>query len=146
MELLGVMCNKKLKEKIVEYFKDKKGVIAVYLYGSIATGKAVMTSDVDIALLTTPYRDLIESQRARVRYQTEISGLIRRNVDLVFLQESGELLSLQILSRGQVVLEADKETHRSFRDYRLIKCLDFQFLEDRMKRGMITAMKEDIIG
>ena len=140
------MCNKKLKEKIVEYFKDKKGVIAVYLYGSIATGKAVMTSDVDIALLTTPYRDLIESQRARVRYQTEISGLIRRNVDLVFLQESGELLSLQILSRGQVVLEADKETHRSFRAYRLIKCLDFQFLEDRMKRGMVTAMKEDIIG
>jgi uncharacterized protein len=140
-----VMCNKALKEKLIEYFQNKKEVIAVYLYGSIVTGKAVMTSDVDIALLTTPCRDLIENQRARARYQTEISGLIRRDVDLVFLQEAGEPLSLQILSRGQVIFETDKKTHRSFRAYRLIKCLDFQFLEDRMKRGMITAMKEDIV-
>jgi predicted nucleotidyltransferase len=94
------MCNRKLKEKIIEYFQDKKGVIAVYLYGSIATEKAVIASDVDIALLTIPYKDLIESQRARIRYQTEISGLIRRDVDLVFLPEAGELLSFQILSRG----------------------------------------------
>jgi uncharacterized protein len=140
------MCNKELKEKIIEYFRDKKGVIAVYLYGSIVTGKTAMVSDVDIALLTTSYKDLVESQRARVRYQTEISGLIRRNVDLVFLQEAGELLSFQILSRGQVIVETDKEIHRSFRAFRLIKCLDFQFLEDRMKRGMIAAMKRDLLG
>ncbi len=140
------MCNKELKEKIIEYFRGKKGVIAVYLYGSIVTGKNVMNSDVDIALLTAPYKDLIEGQRARVRYQTEISGLIRREVDLVFLQEAGELLSFQILSRGQVIVETDKEIHRSFKAFRLIKCLDFKFLEDRMKRGMITAMKGGIIG
>lgn len=140
------MCNKELKEKIIEYFRDKKGVIAVYLYGSIVTGKNVMDSDVDIALLTAPYKDLMEGQKARVRYQTEISGLIRRDVDLVFLQEAGELLFFQILSRGQVIVETDKETHRSFRAFRLIKCLDFQFLENRMKKGMITAMKGDIIG
>jgi uncharacterized protein len=140
------MCNKELKEKIIEYFRDKKGVIAVYLYGSIVSGKAAMISDVDIALLTTPYKDLIESQRARVHYQTDISGLIGRNVDLVFLQEAGELLSFQILSRGQVIVEKDKEIHRSFRAFRLIKCLDFQFLEDRMKMGMIAAMKGHLTG
>ena len=100
------------KEKIIEYFQDKKGVIAVYLYGSIVTGMFVMNSDVDIALLTTPYNNLIESQRARIRYQTEISGLIRRDVNLVFLQEAGELLSFQILSRGQVIVKTDKKIHR----------------------------------
>ena len=61
------MCNKELKEKIIEYFRDKKGVIAVYLYGSIVTGKNVMDSDVDIALLTAPYKDSVQSQRAKVR-------------------------------------------------------------------------------
>ncbi len=135
------MCNEKLKDKIIEYFQDKKEVITVYLYGSIVTGKDAMNSDVDIALLTNPYKNLMESQRARVRYQTEISRLIEREVDLVFLQEAGELLSYQILSKGQVVVETDKEIHRSFRAYRLIKCLDFQFLEDRMKKGMVTAMR-----
>lgn len=121
-------------------------VIAVYLYGSIVTGRDTLDSDVDIALLTMPYKDKLESSRARVCYQTEISGLIRRDVDLVFFQEAGELLSFQILSRGQVIVETDKKMHRSFRAFRLIKCLDFQFLEDRMKRGMITAMKGGIIG
>jgi predicted nucleotidyltransferase len=29
------------KEKIIEYFLDKKEVIAVYLYGSIVTGREV---------------------------------------------------------------------------------------------------------
>ncbi len=135
-----------IRKKLIEYFQYNKDVIAVYLYGSVVTGRAIMASDVDIALLTSPYRDLLESQRAKVCYQTEISRLIKRDVDLVFLQEAGEILSLQIISRGQVVFEADKEVHRSFRALRLIKCLDFQFLEDRMKRGMITAMKEDIIG
>ncbi|MFV1975694.1 MAG: nucleotidyltransferase domain-containing protein [Candidatus Scalindua sp.] len=140
------MCNQKLKEKIIEYFQDKKEVMAAYVYGSVVTGRDSLDSDVDIALLTVPYKDKLESQRARVCYQTEFSGLIGRDVDLVFLQEVGELLSLQILSRGQIVFEADKKTHRSFRAYRLIKCLDFQFLEDRMRRGMIAAMKGGIIG
>lgn len=140
------MCNKELKDKIIEYFQDKKAIIAVYLYGSIVTGKDAMTSDVDIALLTNPYKNLMESQRARVRYQTEISRLIEREVDLVFLQEAGELLSYQILSNGQVVVETDKKIHRSFRAYRLIKCLDFQFLEDRMKKGMVTAMRGPLDG
>ena len=135
------MCNEKLKDKIIEYFQDKKEVITVYLYGSVVTGKDAMNSDVDIALLTNPYKNVMEGQRARVRYQTEISRLIEREVDLVFLQEAGELLSYQILSKGQVVVETNKETHRSFRAYRLIKCLDFQFLEDRMKKGMVTAMR-----
>jgi predicted nucleotidyltransferase len=135
------MCNEKLKGKIIEYFQNKKKVIAVYLYGSIVTGNDAENSDVDIALLTTPYKDLMESQRARVRYQTEVSRSIDREVDLVFLQEAGELLSYQILSNGRVILETEKEIHRSFRAYRLIKCLDFQFLEDRMKKGMITAMR-----
>ncbi len=135
------MCNESLKDRIIEYFQDKKEVIAVYLYGSIVTGNDTKKSDVDIALLTTPYKGYMESQRVRVRYQTEISRLTGREVDLVFLQESGELLSYQILSKGEVVLETEKEIHRSFRATRLIKCLDFQFLEDRMRKGMVTAMR-----
>ncbi len=64
------MCNEKLKDKIIEYFQDKKEVITVYLYGSIVTGKDAMNSDVDIALLTNPYKNLMESQRATPGWST----------------------------------------------------------------------------
>ncbi len=137
---------RRMKQIIVKYFEDRKEIRAAYLYGSIVTGKNVMDNDVDIALLTAPYKDSVQSQRDKVRYQVEISRLIKRDVDLVFLQEAGELLSFQILKIGQVIFERDREVHRSFRAFRLIQCLDFQFLENRMQRGMIGAMKRCVIG
>jgi uncharacterized protein YutE (UPF0331/DUF86 family) len=39
-----------IAEKLIEYFQYNKSIIAVYLYGSVVTGKAIMASDVDIAL------------------------------------------------------------------------------------------------
>jgi hypothetical protein len=62
-------------------------------------------------------------------------------VDLVFLQEVGELLAFQIMKYGRVIFEKDKEMHRGFRAVRLIQCLDFKVLERRMQTGMVAAMR-----
>lgn len=135
-----------MKEILKRYFEGKNEVITAYLYGSVAAGKDISNSDVDIALLTEPYKDHVESFKAKVRCQTEISRLIKKDVDLVFLQEAGELLSFEILKRGEVIYERDRERHRSFRALRLIQCLDFQFLERRMEKGMIQAIRSVKIG
>ncbi len=63
-----------IREIISLYCRTKRGV--VYLYGSAVSGKSRADSDVDIALLTEPYSDQIESCKARVRYQVDISRLI----------------------------------------------------------------------
>jgi len=135
---------KSIKEIINNYLIDKKQVKAAYLFGSTVAGKDVAGSDVDIALLTEPYKDRMDNYRARVRYQAEISRLIGRDVDLVFLQEAGELLSFQILEKGEVIFERDKEAHRGFRASRVIQCLDFRFVRERMEKGMIAAMRNEI--
>jgi predicted nucleotidyltransferase len=114
-----------------------------YLYGSAVSGKSRADSDVDIALFTEPYKDQIESCKARVRYQVEISRLIEKDVDLVFLQEAGELLSFEILKRGEVIFERDGDAHPSFKASRLIQCLDFQFPARLMQKGMIVAMRRE---
>ena len=44
------MCNT-LEEKIKAYFKSKKEVIAVYLFGSYAAGREHHLSDIDIGIL-----------------------------------------------------------------------------------------------
>ena len=130
-----------LKQTLINYFKDKKEIRAVCLYGSFISGKFHANSDVDIALLTIPFNDRMKSIAERVRYQTEISKLLKRNVDLVFLQEVGEILAFQIIKNGEVILENNKDAHRSFRAFLLIKCLDFQFLENRMQKGMLATMR-----
>lgn len=136
----------RIKELLTKYLEERREVVAAYLYGSIVDGKDTTDSDVDIALLTIPFKDKMESGKAGISYQTEISSLLKKEVDIVFLQEAGELLSFQILRKGQVIFEADEEMHRSFRAYRLIKCLDFQFIEKRMGSGMINAMRGSSIG
>jgi len=135
---------KRITEIINNYLIDKKEVKAAYLFGSTVSGKDVAGSDVDIALLTEPYKDRRESYRGRFRYQAEISRLIGRDVDLVFLQETGELLSFQILKKGKVIFERDKDALRGFRASRVIQCLDFRFLMKRMEKGMIAAMRNEI--
>ncbi|ODS34468.1 MAG: nucleotidyltransferase [Candidatus Scalindua rubra] len=137
---------RRMKQLLKKYFKDKEEIKAAYLYGSIVIGRDLKDSDVDIALLTTPYKDHIESYKARVKYHTDISRLIKKDVDLVFLQEVGELLAFQILREGKVIFERDRNMHRSFRATRLIQCLDYQFLENRMQKGMIAAMRRSVIG
>ena len=134
------------KQLLTHYFKNKIEVQAAYLYGSIITGKNLATSDVDIALLTLPYNNPIESFKARIRFQTEISLLIKKEVDLVFLREVGDILAFQILKTGCVIFESDSQIHRSYRAYRNSKYLDFQFYERQMQRGMIKAIRISFIG
>lgn len=131
-------------EKIVKkYFAHKKDIIAVYIYGSFASGTAGSHSDLDIALLRTSHKDRKENVEAKVRYQRELSDLLKRPVDIVFLRESGEILSYNILKNGRLVIEKDKTLHRSFTATRLIQCLDFHFLEQRMQQGMTAAMRRE---
>ena len=135
-----------IQQLLISYFEDKPEVQAVYLYGSSVTGKNMHNSDVDIALLTLPYSNPIESFRARIRFQTEISLLIKKEVDLVFLKEVGDILAFQILKTGFVIFERDSQIHRSYIAYRNSQYLDFQYNERQMQRGMIKAIRRSCIG
>ncbi len=128
------------------YFESRPEVLAAYLYGSRAAGTAGRTSDVDIAIHTHPFQTPRESFDAKLGYHREISDIIKKNPDIVFLQEAGELLAYQILKHGKLLFERDRQTHRSFIARRVIQCLDFQVLQTRMQKGMIRAMREEIHG
>lgn len=136
-----------IKEIIKEYFEGNGEVIAVYLYGSHVAGKDVRGSDVDIAVLTTEFdKKSLDSFKARTLMQRELSRLLRRDVDIVFLQEIGEALLLEVLKKGEVAYEKDAINHRIFRASRLARCLDFRFYQNRMQRGMVEAIRRGTIG
>lgn len=141
-----MLTNKAVEEKLKDYFQGRVEIKAAYLFGSVASGMEREGSDVDLALLTDPIKDKMESYKTMVLYQTDISRLLKRNIDLIFLHEAGELLSFEILNIGKIIFERDREANRSFMGIRLAQCLDFKFLEDRMRRGMISAMRMGSIG
>ena len=129
-----------------KYCCGKKKIIAAYLFGSFAVDSATPFSDVDIALLIPPFENRMEIFHARLRYHTELSDLIKKNVDIVLLREAGEMLSYQILKFGRLVFERDRDSHLEFVAKRVIQCLDFQYYEQIMQQGMINAMRKEYHG
>ena len=71
------MCNKELKETIIEYFQDKKGVIAVYIFGSYAQNAERHLSDIDIGILMDRMnQDIIIKERSV--YMMELSRILKK--------------------------------------------------------------------
>ena len=136
-----------LKREVKRYFQGKDEVIAVYLFGSRATGKDVPGSDVDIAVLTVPFKKYKpDSFEARTQMQKELSRLLRKDMDIVFLQEVGEVLLFEILRDGEILLERDTQRHHTFMVSRLMRCLDFHFYQKRMQNGLIQAIRRTKVG
>jgi hypothetical protein len=78
-------------------------IVAVYVFGSVATGRSRSKSDLDIAIMI---RGKICGDE-RIAYETDLSNMLGRDVDLVVFGQSGALLQHQILKNGQLVYESD---------------------------------------
>jgi predicted nucleotidyltransferase len=81
-----------LSRTIADYFRDKKEVVAVYLFGSHARGQEQTTSDVDVGIL---FDDAVlpHAVKERDRYMVELSRLLRKDIHPVILNTAGEGLS-----------------------------------------------------
>jgi len=89
-------------EKIRGYAIGRKAVIAIYVFGSAATGKDRSGSDIDLAVMVAG----AFSGMDRVEMETALSNLLYRDVDLVVFGQTTTLLQHQILKYGRLIYEA----------------------------------------
>lgn len=113
-----------LTEKIKNFASTQDSIAAVYLFGSFARGVMKKSSDVDLAVMTF---SAIPSMQ-RIDWETELSNMLKKDVDLVIFSEAGCLLQHQILKYGKLVYEKSpqeriKQETVSRREY-----LDTRFL------------------
>jgi len=90
---------------LISIFRRRKKIAAVYLFGSMATGKDRRGSDVDLAIISKKSI----SNNERLRLEAELSGILQRDVDLVVFGQATPLLQHQILKYGRLVCENDPE-------------------------------------
>lgn len=115
-------------EQIKEYLHNNKTVFFGYLFGSFANDTYNSRSDVDIALYMT---DLSFDNKLQINY--ELSKLLRKDVDLVVLNEVKNIYLLEdILSHSVVV----KENNRRL-DFELVK--EHDILDYKEFKRMINA-------
>ena len=130
-----------LIEKIQSYFFAKNEVVAVYLFGSFAQGKALRTSDVDIGiLLNSNDPDLFKMNQ--IRYLKELGRLLRKDIHPVILNTAGEMLMQQIFTKGKCIVDNEHRKHAEFRMVMFSRIAAFSDYKKQMQAGFIKNIIE----
>ncbi|SPD74297.1 putative DNA polymerase beta domain protein region [uncultured Desulfobacterium sp.] len=131
-----------ISQKIVEYFRPQKEVVAVYLFGSYALGKYRPFSDIDIGILYDDiHEDLMLSKRNTCL--VELGRILRRDIHPVILNMAGEEILRQIFSKGRCLLINDEKKHAYKKMIMFVKMTDFSYYRKQIQAGLIKDIMED---
>jgi predicted nucleotidyltransferase len=117
------------------YFAGAKpGLIAAWLFGSVARGTAAARSDVDVALLfrRDPPRTLAGRQ---LLMASELEEILKRPVDVVVLNHASCDLVHRVLRDGRLLLDRDARTRVTFEVRRRAEYFDFKPYLDLYRRA-----------
>jgi len=92
-------------------------LVAVYRFGSTASGESHGRSDVDVAYLSRPGLRHALDARDRFDLQGRLGVALHRDVDLVDLAAASTVLRMQVIGRGLLLAEFDATERELFEDY-----------------------------
>jgi hypothetical protein len=92
-----------LSKRIVDFLSRHVDIVAIYIFGSVATAKNRSGSDIDVAIMVRGQVNGME----RVQLETSLSNILRKDVDLIIFGEATPLLQHQILKYGDLIYESD---------------------------------------
>ena len=126
------------EEEIISVCKGKREIIAVYVFGSRAMGKDKKASDVDIALLLD---DREASNFPYLEFKVTLERVLNKNVDLIILNQAGEILKHQVRKYGKTIYESDPKIRKQWKVFacRLLKRFCLCSSQAQTKNGLFLA-------
>lgn len=125
--------------KLRSFFKDRNDVSLVLMFGSFVRGEMTVDSDIDVGIYFQSSPDFYQVNVIK----EDLSALLKRDVDVVVLNDASPVIKMQVLKKGILVLEASKnnfsefygDTVKQYDDLKQIrkKC------EDNILKGRIYA-------
>jgi predicted nucleotidyltransferase len=118
------------------------GVVAAYVFGSMAEGREHRQSDVDVGVLFD--RQVCPDERSRFDAQIELRrhlspASVGRDVDIVVLNDASPILGRRIVS-GERVFCADSESDHAFRRDVQLRAADLDPFLQRMRRLLHASL------
>ncbi len=125
-----------LKKIFREKFRDS--IVYVYLFGSVAEGRATRESDIDIAIR---FYDNVD-QKIRWKIIKELLADIRWDIDIVDLEKASPVLRMAVYSRGKLIYCRDRwilyldqnKTLKLYNDYLHIARLHYKKMVEYIER------------
>jgi hypothetical protein len=123
-----------MNKRIIHFFEAQEKVIAVYLFGSYARGRAGDRSDIDLAILID--RDAkVDKFELKRNIMIGLSKILRKEIHLVILNTAGEVLSAQVFKHGKCLYNAKPGVLSKFSMVQFSKIADFAYLRNIMEKG-----------
>ena len=132
-----------VEDKIESYFENKEGIVAVYLFGSYATGRARACSDIDLAILFDS-RSRPAINRRLDKYLIELSRILRKDIHMTAMDFAGEELLKQIFKNGKCIIVNDAKKMSYFKMIAYSKIVGFHFHLRKMQSGIIRKVMEGV--
>jgi predicted nucleotidyltransferase len=100
---------------LMAYLKTQPDVVAAYLFGSLAQGRATPRSDIDIAiLLKSMPKELGGATDRQLKLMGDFRRFADREVDVVILNTAPPVLKDQVLRYGRRLYERDRQARVEF--------------------------------
>ncbi|WP_319409025.1 nucleotidyltransferase domain-containing protein [uncultured Desulfosarcina sp.] len=119
---------------IGNYFKDRKEVVAAYLFGSHAAGKERPFSDVDVGVVLT-HQDQAEAFQLQSQYTVAMGRKLRKDIHVVVMNTAGETLLKQIFQKGVCVCVNNPSVLARFKMIRFSMIGEFGYYLDMTQAG-----------
>lgn len=113
------------QKQLQKYFSSQKSIVAVYLFGSHAKGRAHANSDVDLAVL---FHDSVSPKHyfdRSLKMSCDLMKLLNHNqVDVVVLNTATPVLKSQIYKYGKSVFSKNPSAAIRFKAKSILEYLD----------------------
>jgi predicted nucleotidyltransferase len=134
-----------LEDRIRACLANHREVVAAYLFGSHAAGRAHRESDVDVGVLLD--RDLCPDARSRfdrrIALTAELIAALHENdIDLVILNDAPPLLGRRIAIEGRLLHCTDRAAEHAFRRDVQIRAADLAPFVEKARRRLLEILRK----
>ncbi|MFZ5590812.1 MAG: type VII toxin-antitoxin system MntA family adenylyltransferase antitoxin [Bacillota bacterium] len=134
---------------LIEAISRDEDVVAMYLFGSHATGKSTPLSDIDLAILldhAVPTQNYFSKKLALLTTATAL--LQKEEVDLVILNQVPPSLAYRVLGKGRLLYEnpRKKKQRIGFQTRAISLYFDFLPVEKKLYAGLINRLRRGEYG
>lgn len=140
------MSTLEVPESFLDYLKSRPEIVAAYLFGSVAAGKAHKFSDVDVALLLAEPVDRDKAWEIRLEAMGEAEKAFNREADVAMLHEVGSLLKFQVIHKGRLIYERDRKARIGFEVRARSEYFDFKPYLDEQQKQFLQRLRTEGLG
>lgn len=131
------------ESEIARVFREMRGTISAYLFGSFSEGREHRESDVDVGVLLD--RNVHATERARFEVRlllgTRIGDVVGRVADVVILNDAPPLFARAVVTRGKRIFCSDPEIDHAFVRDAQLRAADVEPFMRRMRGIALEAAR-----